>query len=823
MVFLLLLPILLPILVAPIGVPIMGYCAIHRIRHSGGQLYGLPLALFDLLVFPLLFLDVLVGAGWYMLVQLTWPKSSAGDPAGLLDNIVGPLIATTALTVASVIAVDFLIIRKAWRAANKPLDIATPPPHPAPSSAPIPTAPRKSSSVAVILTVGLHLAAMVGVWVFFTVAVPHYAAIYKDFRSALPPLTMLTVQTSDLLQHWWFLAIPVALMLLAADAGICWLLDRAGWKPLRWIWSLLVLLALGGVVGLGAWGLEAPMRSLMLQLTYVPKPSPRSGEAAFGPVIERTVKEAADLDTGKLASVPEDVRQKIITPTVTYAMQWMESEGIDVFVDLQHHFFTIGMRAILQDKDAWTHLTPIKVAAVINASMTKPFTIIPWEPLDDGTIYVFQTREGGKGIMQVIGITDKGVKIQYKLVQQPVAQSSPPTVSVEAEPSVSSNVNLQHKPDPERVRRLYDIRNIVIDCMMYSTDHNGAWPDKLADLQPNLGEHLVAKFESGYVYQRPGTPQQIKQGDNVRLVYPPVVWERQPLSTQERLTGFMDGRAEGVNTITTQPAATPLAVKKEFNDVLIPDADTKNVPIILDLATGEMFRNPDKIDPLRFYTETGKGDLAFDNPNLVVFRGGKLLDAQRQPLPPRNVQADSSRYDAKALPQPVFVQTGDQRLFELHIVRPVNELLHLRYAAIQSATQPATQPADMSPTNIQPEDPNQTVAGLPPVVVRTDPASGARDVAPGVTEIRVTFSKEMADRSWSWSTAWADSTPAVIGQPLYEPDHRTATIKVKLEPGKTYGYWLNSENFHNFTDKTGHPAVPYLLIFQTQQTATSKE
>jgi hypothetical protein len=116
------------------------------------------------------------------------------------------------------------------------------------------------------------------------------------------------------------------------------------------------------------------------------------------------------------------------------------------------------------------------------------------------------------------------------------------------------------------------------------------------------------------------------------------------------------------------------------------------------------------------------------------------------------------------------------------------------------------------------EDTGQTVAGLPPVVVETEPPSGARDVLPGVAEIRARFSKEMTDSSWSWSTAWQDSTPEIIGQPRYESDHRTCAITVKLEPGRTYAFWLNSENFHNFTDRGGRPAVPYLLIFHVKQT-----
>jgi len=111
--------------------------------------------------------------------------------------------------------------------------------------------------------------------------------------------------------------------------------------------------------------------------------------------------------------------------------------------------------------------------------------------------------------------------------------------------------------------------------------------------------------------------------------------------------------------------------------------------------------------------------------------------------------------------------------------------------------------------------PGWTVDTLPPVVVQTQPASGARDVAPGIVEIRVKFSKEMTDGSWSWTSAWPDSTPEAVGRPSYDEDRQTCLLKVKLEPGRTYAWWLNSEKFQNFKDKHGNPALPYLLIFRT--------
>ena len=92
----------------------------------------------------------------------------------------------------------------------------------------------------------------------------------------------------------------------------------------------------------------------------------------------------------------------------------------------------------------------------------------------------------------------------------------------------------------------------------------------------------------------------------------------------------------------------------------------------------------------------------------------------------------------------------------------------------------------------------QDLDSAPPVVVKTVPEAGSKNVAPGVVEIRVTFSKEMMDKMWSAANAWQGSTPANVGEPRYEADRKTWVLKVKLEPGKTYGYWLNSPKFSSF-------------------------
>jgi len=110
----------------------------------------------------------------------------------------------------------------------------------------------------------------------------------------------------------------------------------------------------------------------------------------------------------------------------------------------------------------------------------------------------------------------------------------------------------------------------------------------------------------------------------------------------------------------------------------------------------------------------------------------------------------------------------------------------------------------------------QDVDSVAPVVVKTVPEAGTKEVAPGEVEIKVTFSKAMMSGSWSWSSAWKDSEPQFVGKPAYDADGKTCIVKVKLEPNKNYGVWLNSQNFHGFKDVNGHAAVPYLLVFQTK-------
>jgi RNA polymerase sigma-70 factor (ECF subfamily) len=111
-----------------------------------------------------------------------------------------------------------------------------------------------------------------------------------------------------------------------------------------------------------------------------------------------------------------------------------------------------------------------------------------------------------------------------------------------------------------------------------------------------------------------------------------------------------------------------------------------------------------------------------------------------------------------------------------------------------------------------------TPATVPPVVVKTVPQAGSDGVDPKLTEIKVTFSKDMLADSWSWVAQTRESFPKMTGKPKYLDDKRTCVLPVQLEPGKTYVLWVNRAQFgNNFKDADGRSAVPYLLVFQTKK------
>jgi hypothetical protein len=110
-----------------------------------------------------------------------------------------------------------------------------------------------------------------------------------------------------------------------------------------------------------------------------------------------------------------------------------------------------------------------------------------------------------------------------------------------------------------------------------------------------------------------------------------------------------------------------------------------------------------------------------------------------------------------------------------------------------------------------------TLESARPVVIKSVPEAAADNVDPATTQISVTFSKPMQAGTWSWCVLSKESYPGTSETPKYLQDKRTCVLPVKLQPGKTYAVWINSEKFFEFKDTKGQPAVPYLLVFRTSE------
>ena len=110
-----------------------------------------------------------------------------------------------------------------------------------------------------------------------------------------------------------------------------------------------------------------------------------------------------------------------------------------------------------------------------------------------------------------------------------------------------------------------------------------------------------------------------------------------------------------------------------------------------------------------------------------------------------------------------------------------------------------------------------SLENMPPVVVKTEPQSGNSNVDANLGEISVTFSKDMADGSWSVTHVAKDNFPQFKEQPKYLTDKRTCVMNVSLEPNKTYAIWLNTDRYKNFMDTNQNSAIPYLLVFKTRE------
>jgi len=104
---------------------------------------------------------------------------------------------------------------------------------------------------------------------------------------------------------------------------------------------------------------------------------------------------------------------------------WVRASQLDVIGVIEHGqiavlcFDTVVMPAVSND---WATVTAQNLVTNWNLAQLEPNKITGISPMTDKTdTWLFRTREGGRGLLQILGQSHDplGVKVRYKLVQSP--------------------------------------------------------------------------------------------------------------------------------------------------------------------------------------------------------------------------------------------------------------------------------------------------------------------------------------------------------------------------------------------------------------------
>jgi hypothetical protein len=156
----------------------------------------------------------------------------------------------------------------------------------------------------------------------------------------------------------------------------------------------------------------------------------RLASPSFGPVVESILKteevrpegrvaELLDLDTGRRATSTNFGDNDRETHS------WIRANQLDAIGVIEHGqiavlcFDTVVMPAVSND---WATVTAQNLVTNWNLAQLEPNKITGISPMTDKTdTWLFRTREGGRGILQILGQSHDplGVKVRYKLVQSP--------------------------------------------------------------------------------------------------------------------------------------------------------------------------------------------------------------------------------------------------------------------------------------------------------------------------------------------------------------------------------------------------------------------
>jgi tRNA A-37 threonylcarbamoyl transferase component Bud32 len=373
---------------APFGTTMLGWISVTQIRRSAGKLYGLGLAVFDGLLFPLLALNVAVWLVVGNLFRANPPQYGTALGAFLVEH--KAIIPLSMLLVC--LAVDLFIIRRVWRAVN-----------PMAGSADAAPRPRGSGWRKAWISAGIAALIAIVLRIFFVGA---YVISGSSAEPELPAGSRILVwklthafAPGDMIAYDHEGSTFVGRVIRDTDAAVT--VNRNG-QPDESIPHARVT---GKVISV-YWRATPPFIA-------------DRAAASFGPVIEREIpfgRASLNLGTGILTPLPG----------MALAAEARREHG-DVFQPATESntnaLAILNARVLDLDEAAWTNLSATALeekfaqdAASRRTSQGQSQTRIP------PGVYGFKTFDK-TGLLQVMGLTGpkpgqfSGVMVRYKLVQ----------------------------------------------------------------------------------------------------------------------------------------------------------------------------------------------------------------------------------------------------------------------------------------------------------------------------------------------------------------------------------------------------------------------
>lgn len=103
-----------------------------------------------------------------------------------------------------------------------------------------------------------------------------------------------------------------------------------------------------------------------------------------------------------------------------------------------------------------------------------------------------------------------------------------------------------------------------------------------------------------------------------------------------------------------------------------------------------------------------------------------------------------------------------------------------------------------------------------PTVTRVAPVAADGTVDAAATEMRVEFSAPMSRYTGIGLGAGGRPAYPITARVGFSPDRRTYTVRVALQPGRTYAFVLEGRGDGGFSSADGYPLRPDTVQFRTK-------